>query len=238
MSLQINKLGFYTNPIASEHPYKHHKVEVKIDSSDKKLYPRSWHPESTDAAGNTITHINGRQLTGTLGLTAGTNGVTGNGTISGMISHTRETTRNLSRITALPGDTSVTWSYNVDDSYQQERGLALEQERHPFLKFWLRKAQVDEPLRVEVSGYWVTRITPKKSVKFLAFKKPQAVPLLRNFCHLTCITFPSHLPRSAVSTLRLKAHLPLPPKMCMVIEDPKEEDFELDIKMTGQVELN
>ena len=241
MSLQVNHLGFYTDPITLEHPYEHRKVQVKIDSSDRNVSPHSFRPHKTSAAGSTITQTDGRQLAGGLNLTVGMpNAVSGGGNVSRMVSHTRETIRNLSRITAFAADTFVSWSYDVDDSYQQQGGLELEQERNPFLKFWLRKGQVEKPLQVEVSGYWVTPFTPKKGVKFAvlsAFRKRHPVPLLRNFCHSTCIILPSDLARSAVSTLRLKACMPCSLEEKVVLELP-ETDFELGIVMEGRVELD
>jgi hypothetical protein len=210
-----------------------------VDSSDKGVYPRSWLPRSTTASGPTVTYTDGRELASGLSLTIGTkNGVSGTGSINGKVTHAQEVTRNLSRVTALPGATFVKWSYDVDDSYQQQGGLEVEHDRHPFLKFWLRKAHVEKPINVELSGYWVNRITPKKGMKLLsAFRKRQAVPLLRNFCHLTCITLPPHLPRSAISTLQLEARMPCHMAEPVVVKSV-EADFELGVEMEGHVELN
>jgi hypothetical protein len=196
VSLQFNDLGFYTEPVALEYPYKHSKAQVNVESLDKDAYVQHWLPRSTAAAGPTVRQTDGHELTTGVDLTIGTKaGVSGTVNLNGKTTRSEEVTRNASRITATPGITSVKWSYYVDDIYHQQSGLGVDHDRLPFLQFGFKEAPAVKRLCLELSGYWTTSFTPKKGLlSTLKNLKRPAVPLLRNFCQLTCITLPHLFP--------------------------------------------
>lgn len=243
--LEFSRLGFYTKAIAQGQPYEHFKVRVKVDSSDKVVYPRDWRPVNTLATGPTVKITDGTETTGGATLAVGTKaGVTGSVTASRMVSGAREITKNLSRIRVHPEDTFVEWTYDVEDAYQRQGGLEIvDQERLPLLKFWCMEGEPrDKLLRIELSGYWVNRDVPKKGWKWANFfrKGQRPVPMLRNFCHSTRITIPANLKSSMVSTLKLKACMPLCRGESVVLEPEVHRQMPacaVGVELEGQVDL-
>lgn len=222
-----------------EYPYEHSKIKVKVDSSDKCVYTRDCRPQNTAAAEPTVAHTDLREMSGRGTLTIGPV-VSGTLNMAGKVSHAQETKRNRSRITTYVEETFVEWVYDVDDSNQRQSGLQVEDEKLPFLEFCLRRdAQVENPLRVELSGYWVSRVMPLKRGRnfFPAIRKRHKVPLLRSFSHLTCITLPPHLPGTTRSSIHLEAHMPSSKAESAVLKSV-EAYSELGIEMQGQVELD
>ena len=170
-------------------------------------------------------------------------GISGTVNVNRRVNDAEEMVRNISSITAYGQATKVTWEYDVRDTRQQQRGLQVEVEGLPFVEFWpKRPAQVQKPFRVELSSYWSTRM-PKKQSKFLplpAFWKRQPMPLLRNFCHVTCIILPSNLSKMARLELQLEAHMPpsIVNENFAILMSHKKPSSDLEgVTVDGDVEL-
>ena len=210
--LKFKILNVETPPTkALDYPYYHSKVKVNVDSEDAHVYPKNYRPLTNSAEGPTVTQTHSHEWTGGGSVSIGTKtGISGTANVNRRVNETDERVRNIWSTTAYAQETEVTWEYDVRDPKQQQRGLQVEIERLPFVEFWPeRHAQVQKPFRVELSSYWSTR-TPKKGTKFLpfpAFWKRQPMPLLRNFCHVTCIMLPSNLSKIARLKLQLEAHM-------------------------------
>jgi hypothetical protein len=229
--LRFNDFGFYTEPVALDYPYKNTKAQVKVESLDNDAYVQDFLPRSTPAAGPTVRQTDGHELTTGVDLTVGTKaGVSGTVNLNGKTTRSEEVTRNVSRITATLGIKSVKWSYHVGDIYHQESGLGVHGDRLPFLEFAFEEAPPEKPLRLQLSGYWVTTFTPQKGLFAILKSKRPGVPLLRNFCHLTCITLPHQLPKSGRMKLQLEARMP-----CSMTESVAVKSEKLGVKMEGKL---
>ena len=205
VSLQFKILDAETAPKDAQHLYQHTKIKVVVDSEDERVHPFDYGPMPTLAAGPTVTHTHSHEWTRGGSVSVGRTGILGIININRRANDTDEVVRNVQRCAVYRQVSRVTWEYDACDTYQQQRGMRVEVGRLPFVEFWPeRHAQIRKPFSVELTSYWSTRM-PKKGSKFLplpAFWKHQPVPLLRNFCHVTCMRLPSDL--SKVTTLQLQ----------------------------------
>ena len=172
--------------------------------------PPVYGPMPTTAAGLTVTHTHSHEWTRGSSVSVGRTGILGTANINRRANDTNEMVRNIQHCTVYCQVSRVTWEYDACDTYQQQWGMWVEVGRLPFVEFWPeRHAQIQKPFSVELTSYWSTRM-PKKGSKFLplpAFWKHQPVPLLRNFCHVTCMRLPSDLSKVTTLLLQLNTHM-------------------------------
>ena len=212
LSVSLDPLAFGTEPHPSEkHAYKHHRVQVTV-SSMHNPYLCDWDPKTTPAEERATKATEGTGWTGTLNATPSTrSGFLCGLSLSRTCTRTKEVTKFASKIVSNRWDKSVKWMYDIDEINHQIHGLAMEEGRHPRLKLQHNMEEVEKPLTIEVLGHWVTPYTFKKGSRLLSpfTGSHHPVPILRNFRHLTSITFkPSDLRCERKSDLMLQVSMP------------------------------
>ena len=229
--MKFKMLEFITEPSRSvpDNPYTQFRANVAVDSCDNDLIAGDCRPRPTPSTDRTAKHIHTREHQEGLTLSGGTSGFNAAGAASRKDTSTKETIEHRSGISAVPADSVFRLTYYVDDDKTGEEGLRIEEERLPTIPFRLRtKARPDKPLKIELSSCWrLPPNVPPTSLKDLwhFFRKRHPRPLLRNFCHVTIITLPPHLSKSATSTLRLEAWMPCSQgEIAMRLVEPDCED--------------
>lgn len=205
--IDFTKLKFSSEGSTKNAAYKQYYVRVTVDTQEENADVNIIKPLRTPAFDREVKGISGSKTNWSAGFGGTIGGIlgaiptmtgTGTSTRAGEKSSSSEQKQFTSRITEDGKRGVAWWGFNIDDPFEQDKGIRMCDESLPSAKFkFLGKTKAPPPslpkfVHVEVASYWSIPAGGGPWLDIILKSAPKS-GLYSNLCQVVVLKIPSQL---------------------------------------------